>query len=67
MAVIGLGVLRHLARDSRTYEHVIMAAIGFAAVLGLGRAGQAGAFGRLAAWDKRRTLGVQRVPKTRGG
>jgi hypothetical protein len=23
--------------------------------------------GRLAAWDKRRTLGAQRVPKTRGG
>jgi hypothetical protein len=67
MAVIGLGVLKHLACDSRTYEHVIMTAIGFAAVLGLGRAGGAGAFGRLAAWDKRRALGAQRVPKARGG
>ena len=58
MAVIGLGVLKHLACDSRTYERMIMAAIGFAAVLGLGRAGGAGAFGRLAALDKRRALGA---------
>ncbi len=67
MAVIGLGVLKRLVFDSRTYEHMIMAAIGFAAVLGLGRAGGDGAFGRLAAWDKRRALGAQRVPKTHGG
>jgi hypothetical protein len=40
MTVIGLGVLKHLACDSRTYEHILMAAIGFAAVLGHGRAGR---------------------------
>jgi hypothetical protein len=66
MAAIGLGVLAHLARESRSYEHVIMAAIGLAAVAGLGRASRARSFARLAAWDKRRTLATQRVPKTRG-
>jgi hypothetical protein len=66
MAVIGLAVLAHLARDSRSYEHVIMAVIGLAAVAGLGHASWARSFARLAAWDKRRSLGAQRVVKTRG-
>lgn len=65
MAVIGLALAARLARDSRTYEHVIMVVIGVAAVAGLGRASQTRSFARLAAWDKRRNLRGQHVPKTR--
>jgi hypothetical protein len=65
MAVIGLALAARLARDSRSHQHVIMAVIGLAAVAGLGKASQARSFARLAAWDKRRHLSEQRVPKTR--
>ena len=65
MAVIGLALAAHLARDSRTYQHVIMAVIGVAAVAGLGRASQTRSFARMAAWDKRRNLSGQHVSKTR--
>ena len=65
MAVIGLALAAHLARDSRTYQHVIMAVIGVAAVAGLGRASQTRSFARIAAWDKRRNLNGQHVSKTR--
>ncbi len=65
MAVIGLALAVRLARDSRSYQHVIMVVIGLAAVAGLGRASQTRSFARLAAWDKRRNLSGQRVPKTR--
>ena len=41
-------------RDPRTYETAIVVAIGVAAVAGLGKAGRANSFARLAAWDKRR-------------
>ena len=65
LAVIGLALAAHLARDSRTYQHVIMAVIGVAAVAGLGRASQTRSVARLAAWDKRRNLSGQHVSKTR--
>jgi hypothetical protein len=65
MAVIGLALAAHLARASRIDQHVIMIVIGLAAVAGLGRASQARSFARLAAWDKRRHLSGQRLPKTR--
>ena len=65
VAAIGLAVLAHLAYDSRSTQHVIMAVIGVAAVAGLGRASQARSFARLAAWDKQRTLGAERAPRTR--
>ena len=64
MAMIGLALAARLARDSRTYEHVIMAVIGVAALAGLGRASQTRSFARLAAWDKGRNLSEQHVPKT---
>jgi len=65
MAVIGLALAARLARDSRSYEHGIMIVIGLAAVAGMGRASRARSFARLAAWDKRRNLSGQRLPKTR--
>jgi len=65
MAVIGLALAARLARDSRSYEHVIMVVIGAAAMAGLAEASRARSFARLAAWDKRRNLRDQRVPKTR--
>jgi hypothetical protein len=65
VVVIGLALAARLARDSRSYEHVIMVVIGVAAVAGLGRASQTRSFARLAAWDKRRNLRGQRVPKAR--
>ena len=64
MAVIGLALAAHLARDSRTYQHVIMAVIGITALAGLGRASQTHSFARLAAWDKGRNLNGHRVAKT---
>jgi hypothetical protein len=66
VAAIGLAVLGHLARDSRSYEHVIVAAIGLGAVAGLDRAGRARSMARLSAWDKRRTLSVQHLPRQSG-
>jgi hypothetical protein len=36
MAAIGLALAARLARDSRSYQHVIMAVIGLAALAGLG-------------------------------
>ena len=65
MVVIGIALAARLARDSRTYESVIMVVIGVAAVAGLAKASRARSFARLAAWDKRRNLRGQRVPKTR--
>jgi len=65
MAVIGLALAARLARNSRSHQHVIMAVIGLAALAGLGKASQARSFARLAAWDQRRHLSGQRVPKTR--
>jgi hypothetical protein len=65
MAVIGLALAAHLARDTRSYQHVIMAVIGITALAGLGRASQTHSFARQAAWDKRRNLSGQHVPKTR--
>jgi hypothetical protein len=65
MAVIGLALAARLARDSRTYQHVIMAVIGVAALAGLGRASQTRSFARLAAWDKGRNLNEHRVARTR--
>jgi hypothetical protein len=65
VGVIGLALAAHLARDSRSYEHVIMGVIGVVAVAGLGRASQTRSFARLAAWDQRRNLRGQRVPKAR--
>src|SRR6266496_3905785 len=65
MAVIGLALAARLARDSRSHKLVIMAVIGLAAMAGLGRASQARSFARLAAWDQRRKLSGQRVPRTR--
>ena len=65
MAVIELALAAHMARDSRTYQHVIMAVIGVAAVAGLGRASQTRSFARMAAWDKRRNLSGQHISKTR--
>jgi len=52
--MIGLALAARLARDTRTYEPVIIAVIVFVAVAGLGRASRARSFARLAAWDKRR-------------
>jgi hypothetical protein len=66
VAAIGLAALVRLARDRRSYEHVIVAAIGLAAVVSHGRAGRARSMARLAAWDKRRTLGVQQLPRQSG-
>ena len=54
MGVIGLAVAGRIMRDPRTYETAIVVAIGVAAVAGLGKAGRANSFARLAAWDKRR-------------
>ena len=65
MTVIGLAMAAHLARDSRTYQHAIMAVIGVTALAGAGRASQTRSFARLAAWDKRQNLRGQRIPKTR--
>ena len=42
---------------------MIMVVIGVAAVAGLAKASRARSFARLAAWDKRRNLSGQRVPK----
>jgi hypothetical protein len=65
MATIELALAARLARNSRSHQHVIMVVIGLAAVAGLGKASQARSLARLAAWDKRRHLSGQRVPKTR--
>jgi hypothetical protein len=65
IGVIGLALAAHLARDGRSYEHVIMGVVGLAALAGLGRASQTRSFARLAAWDKGRNLRGQRVPKIR--
>ena len=65
MAVIGLALAARLARDSRSHELVIMVVIGLAAAAGLGQHSGARSFARLAAWDKRRQLSGQRLPKTR--
>jgi len=65
MAMIGLALAARLARDSRTYEYVIMVVIGVAAAASLGRASGARSFARLAAWDKRRNPNGQPVPRTR--
>ncbi|MCW2911776.1 MAG: hypothetical protein JWL68_6565 [Actinomycetia bacterium] len=54
VAVVGLGAVTRLARDHRTYEAAIVAAIAVAALAGMGRASRASSFARLAAWDKRR-------------
>ena len=54
IGMIGLALAARLARDTRTYEPVIIAVIVFVAVAGLGRASRARSFARLAAWDKRR-------------
>jgi hypothetical protein len=65
MVLIGVALAARLARDGRTYEHVVMVVIGVAAAASLGRHSGARSVARLAAWDKRRNLSDQRVPKTR--
>jgi hypothetical protein len=65
MVVIGLALAARLARDSRSYESVIMVVIGVTAVAGLAKASRTRSFARLAAWDKRQNLSGQRGPKTR--
>lgn len=53
IVVIGLAVVARILRDPRTHEAAIMAAVAVVAVAGLGKAGRAKSFARLAAWDKR--------------
>jgi hypothetical protein len=60
LAVIGLVAVARMARDRRTHEQLIMAALVVAAVMGLGHAGQVGLVARLIAWDKKRSLAEQR-------
>jgi hypothetical protein len=54
-----------LARDRRTYEHVIVVAIGLAAAASLARDNQSRSLARLAAWDKRPKPSEVHVIKTR--
>jgi hypothetical protein len=61
MALIGLAVASRLARDTRAQETVIVAVIVVAAMAGMGKAGRAGAFARLVAWDKRQTSELRRT------
>jgi hypothetical protein len=61
--MIGVALAARLARDTRTYQPAIIAAVALAAVASLGRASQAGLFARLAAWDKRRSMNQ---PRRRG-
>ena len=65
IAMIGVAVAARLARDIRTYEPAIIAVIVVVAVAGLGRAGRARSFARLAAWDKRRRADQLRRRKAR--
>jgi len=53
LVLIGLAMAARLARDTRTHETAIVLVLVVVAVAGLGRASQASAFARLAAWDKR--------------
>jgi hypothetical protein len=52
--VIGLAVVARLARDTRSYEPVVVAVIALGAAAALGRAGRERSVARLAAWDKQR-------------
>jgi ribosomal protein L3 len=63
IVMIGLAMAGRIARDSRTYESVIVIAV--AAVAGLGRTGGTQTFARLAAWDKQRTANALRALKAR--
>jgi hypothetical protein len=65
VVVIGLAAAVRLARDRRTYEHVIVVAIGLAAAASLARDNQSRSLARLAAWDKRPKPSEVHVIKTR--
>jgi hypothetical protein len=63
LAVIGLAVAAHMARDRRTYEQVILAALVVVALAGLGHAGQDRFIERLIVWDRKRPWPVDAGPK----
>ena len=60
LKVIGVTAAARIVRDRRTYERVILLAIGLAAAAGIARAGQVRSIARMIAWDKRQTLAEQR-------
>jgi hypothetical protein len=63
VAAVGLATVVRMARDRRTYERIILAAIVLAAAADAARTGQARSIARLAAWDRHRTLAEQRRAK----
>jgi hypothetical protein len=67
LAVIGLAVAAHMARDRRNYERVILAALAVAAVAGLGHTGRVHFTERLLAWDKKRPWPDNAGPKRKRG
>jgi hypothetical protein len=53
---VGLAALARIARDHRTYERLLLAAIVLAAAVGATHAGATRSVTRLVAWDKQRDL-----------
>lgn len=56
LAGVGLAALARIARDHRTYERLLLAAIVLAAAVGATHAGATRSVTRLVAWDKQRDL-----------
>ncbi len=67
LIVTVLAVAVRVARDRRTWQHVIMFVIALAAAASLASDSQARSFARLAAWDKRRKSATAKGPSARRG
>ena len=53
LALVALGMVRHVLRSRRFYEGLAVAAIALGSMRGISQESRAGAMARLAAWNKR--------------
>jgi hypothetical protein len=53
LALVALGMVRHVLRSRRFYEGVAVAVIALGSMRGISQESRAGAMARLAAWNKR--------------
>jgi hypothetical protein len=53
LALVALGMVRHVLRSRRFYEGLAVAAIALGSMRGISQESRAGAMARLATWNKR--------------